>query len=90
VLKYPKGLILPVRPDNRPGRIGQQSSCFTLHGIESDDLTNPTLDKFVVAAAAKAKILYQLGRLNINQFTIFDTLDHLSAAICESWKIARN
>jgi len=26
-----KSHILPVRPDTVPGRIGQQSSCFTLH-----------------------------------------------------------
>jgi hypothetical protein len=87
--KYPKGLILPVRPDNRPGRIGQQSSCFTLHDIGSEDIENPTLDRFVVRAGCKTQLLEELRRMNINEYTIYNDLDHLSAHICKSWEVPK-
>jgi hypothetical protein len=48
--------ILPVRPDMAPGRIGQQSSCFTLHMHEAADATNPTMITIKVAAARKVGI----------------------------------
>lgn len=35
--------VLPVRPDAVPGRIGQQSSCFTLHMHKAQPALNPTV-----------------------------------------------
>ena len=67
--------------------MGQQSACFTLHGIGADNVTNPNLHRFRVVPWFKEKMLVELQQLNINQYTIYDTLDHLSAAICESWEI---
>ncbi|MGO9468311.1 MAG: FRG domain-containing protein [Isosphaeraceae bacterium] len=45
-------MILPIRPDNLPGRIGQQSSCFTLHMRDSTDCTSATLGCFVIIPRA--------------------------------------
>jgi hypothetical protein len=39
---------------------------------------NPTIARFTISAASKTKILKELHRLNVNQFTIFNDLDHLS------------
>jgi hypothetical protein len=80
-------LILPVRPDNRPGRIGQQSSCFTLHGVGAASVSNPMLDAYVVERSAKARLLHDLRRLSVNQFSIFNDLDHLSSEITGRWRI---
>jgi hypothetical protein len=80
-------LIVPVRPDNQPGRIGQQSSCFTLHMHESNPCGNKTLAKIKIPAGAKDDLLKALHRLNINQFTIYNDLDHLSKDIRRVWAI---
>ncbi len=82
-------VIIPVRPDNQPGRIGQQSSCFTLHMHQSTARTNPTLAKMKIPPAAKPGLLKELHRLNISEFTIYNDLDHLSKDIKRSWEIAR-
>jgi FRG domain len=82
-------LIVPVRPDNQPGRIGQQSSCFTLHMHESRTCANKTLAKMKIPAMAKDNLLKELHHLNINQFTIYNDLDHLSKDIKRAWGIKR-
>jgi len=80
--------ILPIRPDVVPGRIGQQSSAFSLHMHRADPITNPTLVSILVTAAAKAAILDELHRLNVNQFTTYYDLDHLSDEIKLRWGLA--
>lgn len=80
--------VLPVRPDVTPGRIGQQSSCFTLHMHEASDANNPTMITIRVAAAKKAIIQAELHRVNINQFTTYYDLDHLSREIKTGWGIS--
>jgi hypothetical protein len=74
-------LVLPVRPDNQAGRIGQQSSCFTLHMHGTGACTNPTLNRIKVPGNAKPRILDELRRLNINEFSIYNDLDHLAQEI---------
>jgi FRG domain len=74
-------LILPIRPDNRPGRIAQQSSCFTLHMHLSPTTKNDTLVRMTIPGGKKKEILEELRRLNINEFSIYDDLDHLSREI---------
>jgi FRG domain len=74
-------LIIPVRPDHMPGRIGQQSSCFTLHMHNSKATENPTLVKIKIPAVSKRDMLNELHQMNINQFTIYNDLDHLSKDI---------
>jgi hypothetical protein len=81
----PEALIIPVRPDNTAGRIGQQSSCFTLHMHRSESRENSTLAQIKVPAKHKPNLRSELHRLNINNFTIFNDLDHLSAQIKQSW-----
>jgi FRG domain len=84
-------IIIPVVPDNRLGRIGQQSSCFTLHmhNAPSVDVQDGKLAKFkiLVKNNTKAKILNDLRRMNINQFTIYNDLDHLSKDIKRVWQV---
>jgi hypothetical protein len=81
--------VLPVRPDVVPGRIGQQSSAFTLHMHRADDITNPTLAGILVKAASKGAILDDLHKLNINQFTTYYDLDHLSAETKVRWGLSK-
>jgi hypothetical protein len=84
-------LIIPVIPDNRPGRIGQQSSCFTLHMHDAPSVNVPDkkLAKFKILDKdnAKAKILNDLLRMKINEFTIYNDLDHLSKDIKRVWGV---
>jgi FRG domain len=76
-----RAYILPVRPDGVPGRIAQQSSCFTFHMHRASDVINPTMQLCVVPAGKKVDLLRQLRTLNINQFTTYVDLDHLSKEI---------
>jgi hypothetical protein len=82
-----KALVLPIRPDNQLGRIGQQSSCFTLHMHEAKACMNSTLERIKVPGSAKARMLDELRKLNINEFTIFNDLDHLAQEVRRTWII---
>ena len=81
--------ILPVRPDNVPGRIGQQSSCFTLHMHGAGPMNNGTLGSIRIDARSKASILANLRQLNVNQFTTYYDLDHLSKEVKDGWGVER-
>jgi len=83
-------IILPVQPNNIPGRMGQQSSCFTLHMHKSDNRTNKKVLRVLVAGKAKPQLIDELHRLNINQFTIYNDLDHLSLTIRSAWDIKKS
>jgi len=78
--------VLPVRPDVIPGRIGQQSSCFTLHMHEAPDRSNDSLTTIPVSASSKNALREELHRLNINQFTTYYDLDHLAKEIKRCFK----
>ncbi len=80
-----KPVILPIRPDNQAGRIGQQSSLFTLHMHQCAPKNNPTLARIKIPAAKKKTIREELRRLNINQFSIYHDLEHLSKEIRRNW-----
>ncbi len=80
-------LILPIRPDNHVGRIGQQSSCFTLHMHESKPTFNPTLAQIKIPASHKSSLREELRRLNINQFSVYNDFDHLSKDIKQTWGV---
>jgi hypothetical protein len=82
-----KPLILPIRPDNQYGRIGQQESCFTLHMHKSESRENPTLSRITIPGDKKAAMLEELHRLNVNQFTIYNDLERLSKEIRRTWNI---
>jgi hypothetical protein len=77
--------VLPVRPEIIPGRITQQSSCFTLHMHRAASAFNDTLITLSVEADRKGDITNELHRMNINQFTIYSDLDHLSKEIRRCW-----
>ncbi len=83
-----KPVILPLRPDTVAGRISKQSSLFTLHMHKASSVTNPTLVRVKVNAKAKPEILIELRRLNINQYTVYNDLDHLSKEIRMNWGLA--
>jgi hypothetical protein len=80
-----KSYVIPVRPDVVPGRIGQQSSCFTFHMHRAEPVNNPTLTTINVKASQKSAIRDELHRVNINQFTTYYELDHLSKEIRRGW-----
>ncbi len=77
--------VLPVQPNTVPGRISQQSSCFTLHMHQAPDVKNDTLITIRIDAKCKSEIRDELHRLNINQFTAYCDLDHLSKEIKRCW-----
>jgi|SRR6266478_6367262 len=77
--------ILPVRPEVVPGRITQQSSCFTLHMHRAEPAHNDSLITILILADDKNSIRDELHRMNINQFTIYADLDHLSKEIRRCW-----
>jgi hypothetical protein len=77
--------VLPVRPDDAPGRMSQQSSCFTLHMHCAPRASNPTMITIKVDASSKGDIRRELHRVNINQFTTYYDLDHLSKEIIAGW-----
>jgi hypothetical protein len=77
--------VLPIRPDSMPGRIGQQSSCFTLHMHNAKPANNETMVTIRVDGPSKDRLLIELHRLNINRFTTYYDLDHLSKEIKSSW-----
>ena len=87
--KHRPPLIIPVIPENRSGRIGQQGSCFTLHmhNAPPANVSGGKLAKFKVLVTdnAKPKILNELLRMKINEFTIYNDLDHLSKDIKRVW-----
>lgn len=80
-----KALVLPIRPDNQYGRIGMQSSCFTLHMHQAKPCKNDTLERVKIPRAAKSSIFDELRRLNINEFTVYNDLDHLAKHIKRTW-----
>src|SRR5580700_10793282 len=80
-----KPYVLPVRPDVVPSRIGQQSSCFTFHMHRADPVDNPTLITIKIKASQKSVVRDELHRVNINQFTTYYELDHLSKEIRRGW-----
>jgi hypothetical protein len=79
-------VIIPIRPDAAVGRIGQQSSRFTLHRHDALPATNPTMDGIKIPADAKEAIRADLHRLNINHHSIYHDLDHLARGIREARK----
>ena len=83
VKKYPR--ILAFRPDNSSGRIGQQSSCFTLHTHLATPKNNQTLARLKITGDRKNAIREELRQLNINEFTVYNDLDHLSKELRRSW-----
>jgi hypothetical protein len=81
--------VLPVRPDHVPGRIGQQSSCFTFHMNNASEMNNRTLASIRIANDEKESILGELRQLNINQFTTYYDLDRLSREVKYGWDVDR-
>lgn len=79
--------VLPVRPDIVPGRISQQGSAFTFHMHGASDVANPTMLTLSISAEEKPLLQRALHALNINQFTTYFDLDHLSKEIRIRWGI---
>jgi hypothetical protein len=85
VAEFPR--ILAFRPDNRAGRVGQQSSCFTMHTHLAKPQTNNTLVRLKIVGSKKGAIRDELRQLNINEFTVYHDLDHLSKEIKRGWGV---
>lgn len=55
---------------------------------EAKDVKNPSLITTIqIEADKKPEILQLLHRFNINQFTTYDDLDHLSKEIKKGWGV---
>ncbi len=81
-----KRIIFPMRPDNVPGRIGQQSSCFTVHTYKAPNVDRPNkMLRVPIKGTDKAELLTELHRMNVSEFTIYQGLDHLSKTLKTSW-----
>jgi len=55
---------------------------------KSADCENPTLDRITIPAASKKGVLAELSRMNINEFTIYNDLAHLSLHIKRAWGVS--
>jgi hypothetical protein len=52
---------------------------------EAPSASNPTMNAIAVDASPKENIRQELHRVNINQFTTYYDLDHLSKEIIRGW-----
>lgn len=82
-----KPIILPLIPHKAHGRIRQQGSCFTLHMHNSVSRDNQTLARIVIPSKNKDGILRELHLLNVNQYTLYNDLDHLAKEVRRTWEI---
>jgi hypothetical protein len=80
-------LVLPLVPDSRPGRIFQQSSCFTLYIPNAVPENNKSLEVYKIPADKKPGLQIELRRLNINWFTIYYDLDNLTKELKAAWRL---
>jgi hypothetical protein len=82
-------LVLPIRPDNQVGRIAQQSSCFTLHMHRAKDPSTDAklVTRIRIPGDAKGPMLDDLRKLNINEFSIYNDLDHLAKDIKRTCRV---
>jgi FRG domain len=74
--------ILPIRPSTEFTRVSTQSSCFSLHMRDSKDRDmGDNLKIIEIDKSSRETILQELEMLAINQFTVYQTLDHLASNI---------
>ena len=52
---------------------------------EAEPRKNPTLERIKVPGKEKGVMLDELRKLNINEFTIYNDLDHLAQEIRRTW-----
>lgn len=81
IAKNHNHFVIPVRPDSVPGRIMQQGSCFTLHMQDAAIPDWVTINCCKIPHASKKSIIGELASLNIDQYTTYFDLDHLSKEI---------
>ena len=80
-------IVLPVFPNQTPGRIFQQSSCFTLFMVDAPEHENETLEKLTIPKHLKPSLLKQLRRLNITSATLFADLDNVSNEVKKAFNL---
>lgn len=54
---------------------------------EANTSKNSTLERIKLPGRAKPRMLDELKKLNINEFTIYNDLDHLAQEIRRTWDI---
>jgi len=82
--------IIPVRPDYFNKRISLQSSCFTFHvpnAQEVNQLNNTSLTSFKIPRNSKHSIIKELSLLGIDHFNIFGDLASLATTLKMNYKI---
>lgn len=83
-----KPYVLPVRPDLVPGRIGQQSSCFTLHMHNAEPVKSPTLVTFSVPAKNIRPTFAKNSTTSTSTSTpTYNDLDRLSKELKREWNL---
>lgn len=73
--------ILPVSPRVVPGRIERQASRFTLHCYGAHPAENESLVYRRILRSKIETMKVQLTQLGINQFSVYNTLDRLTAHV---------
>lgn len=92
-----QSFILPVAPDQRTGRIFQQSSRFTLHmppvlDAEDRSVLEPhqqlsQVTSYLVPHAAKSALQIDLRRAGVDFGTVFADLDNHAREVRTAWKL---
>jgi hypothetical protein len=81
-----------IYPTHMARRIGNQRSCFSLHGTDPNGLEdlkegkNPCLVKIVIPSFHTAEIRQQLDTCGIDDATIFPDLEGLSRTVAARWR----
>jgi SET domain len=81
-----------IYPTHMARRIGNQRSCFTIHGQDVNGLENlketknPCLVKIVVPSFRTEEIRQELDTCGIDDATIFPDLEGLSRAVAARWR----
>lgn len=92
-----RSLILPIAPDQRTGRIFQQSSRFTLHmppvlSAEHRSVDEPHLElqqvtSYPVPQRCKSALQIDLRRAGVDFGTVFADLDNHAREVRTAWKL---
>jgi hypothetical protein len=80
------GVVLPLRPDLRNGRMYRQDACFTFHMPGCPDIheTPQNCARFRVPASKKKQLRVELDAVGVNRATLYGDLDNVARHLKET------
>jgi hypothetical protein len=83
--------IMPVRPDYSDPRITLQRACFTFHPPDRGQLEkqhDDILESYTIPTESKITIQQELSSLDVDAFSIYGDLDHLSHHLKKTYEVS--